>query len=547
MHRYKLPFIITKMLESLQLKNFILVKEMSVDFESGFNVITGETGAGKSLIIKSLGLLSGQSASDTIIYPKAEFAFVEATFAVSPHINIPSEYLDNGRLVVSRKIFKGRPSVNKINFESVTVKALKSVISKVVFTTAQHQMIELMDQTNHISIFDSYLGAEIDELTTDYKTAYDNYRLLSEQQQKLVHEQSHLKQEIRDLQELVNDVELQLFQKGEEETLYIQQKKCEALQERKTIVDSIRADSDSAASLLVNLDNMLIKLSNITDVPPKFDSSNIIEELNQLHQIMSQESMEIEYLEAIDINEINSRVNQIFKAKVKYNVNTLDELLDKAAKAKKQIKDLTTLIESSDTITSRVNAAYSEAIHLAKAISKKRRDFKSTFNFYVVNQLRQLGMVDAKFEASFSDVDGLAPQGVDSIEFKFSANPNMPLNSLKKVASGGELSRVMLGLIVGHSSVVDQPLLILDEVDVGVGGITANYMGNVMSTLAKKHQLIVVTHLPQIARCASNHFKITKTVMNNESCVTIKKLGKDDVSAELQRMIGGDVITSLIK
>lgn len=535
------------MLESLQLKNFILVKEMSVDFKSGFNVITGETGAGKSLIIKSLGLLSGQAASDSIIYPDADFAFIEATFVIPSQINIPDEYLENGGLVVSRKIFKSRPSVNKINHESVTVKVLKEVMSKVVFTTAQHQMLELMDQSNHISIFDSYLDSEIDGLIADYKTAYDSYKVLSAQQQKLVYEQSHLKQEIKDLQDLVNDVELQLFQKGEEETLYIQQKKCEALQERKTIVDSIREDSDSAASLLVNLDNMLIKLSNITDVPPKFDSSNIIEELNQLHQIMSQESMEIEYLEAIDINEINARVNQIFKAKIKYNVNTLDELLANASKAKTKIKDLTTMIESSDTTTDRVNASYSQATELAKKISTKRRDFKATFNFYVLNQLKQLGMVDAKFEASFGDVDGLSPQGVDSIEFKFSANPNTPLNSLKKVASGGELSRVMLGLIVGHSAVVDQPLLILDEVDVGVGGITANYMGNVMAKLAKNHQLIVVTHLPQIARCSSTHFKITKTVMNNESCVTIDKLGKDDVFTELQRMVGGDVITSLIK
>ena len=149
MHGATLAYIITIMLETLQLKNFILVKNMVIDFKSGFNVITGETGAGKSLIIKSLGLLFGQMASESVIYPNEDMAFIEATFNVPDSIDIPEEFLDNGRLTVSRRIFRTKPSINKINFESVSLKLLKHVMANMMFVTSQHQVVELMDSSNH--------------------------------------------------------------------------------------------------------------------------------------------------------------------------------------------------------------------------------------------------------------------------------------------------------------------------------------------------------------------------------------------------------------
>ncbi len=535
------------MLESLQLKNFILVKDMVIDFKSGFNVITGETGAGKSLIIKSLALLSGEMASEIVIHPDEDMAFIEASFYVPEDISIPAEYLDHRRLTVSRRIFRSRATVNKLNYESVSLKVLKEIMSKILFLTAQHQVIELLDSSNHMSLFDVYMDTEGQTLLTDYSDAYLRYSTLLEKQKKVIHDQAHLKTELHELESLVKDIDLQLFKKGEEEELQKEQQKCEALQERKSFVDQIRATADDTVSKLTDLDHKLLQLGQLTETSTKFDSANIIEELNQLYQVMTQESLEIEYLESIDLDEINNRLNQIFKAKVKYQVNTLDELLEKYEKAKKKIEYLTQLLSSSTDLADDVKQSYTVAFSVATSLSKKRRKMKDAFKFIVSNQLKQLGMIEAKFDAVFTDFDGLSIHGVDSIEFQFSANPNMPLNSLKKIASGGELSRVMLALIVGHSSVLKHPILIFDEVDVGVGGITANYMGNVIKELGKNYQLIVVTHLPQIARCADHHFKIVKTVKANESCVTIKEIRKDDVPIELQRMVGGDVVASLIK
>ncbi|MEK9727081.1 MAG: hypothetical protein VW397_03115 [Candidatus Margulisiibacteriota bacterium] len=535
------------MLESLQLKNFILVENMVIDFKSGFNVITGETGAGKSLIIKSLSLLAGQMASSSVIYPEKESAFIEATFVVPESLRLPPEILDGDRLTVSRRIFKSKPCVNKLNFESVSLKVFKDVMSKLIFITSQHQVVELMDSSNHIDMFDVYMDATAQQLLSDYRQAYQRYLMLVEKQRKFDHDQSHLKKELLELEMLVQDVDLQLFQRGEEDKLHSDQKECEVLQERKQLVDQIRSVADDSISKLTHLDQLMITFSQLKSKSVALDNDSIIEQLNTLHYSMTQESLEIEYLEAIDLDEVNARLNQIFKAKVKYNVNALDSLLDKAEAAKHKIKELNEILENATAMDLSVQQSYEVAFKLAQSLSQKRRELKAQFVFVIVNQLKQLGMINVKFDVEFSDIDSLSAHGIDRLEFTFSGNPNMPLNSLKRIASGGELSRVMLALIMGHAAVLKQPLLILDEIDVGVGGITANYMGNVLQGLGDGYQLLVVTHLPQIARCANAHFRIIKTVKDDQSYVKIEEIRKEDVSRELQRMVGGDVVASLIK
>ena len=278
-----------------------------------------------------------------------------------------------------------------------------------------------------------------------------------------------------------------------------------------------------------------------------YDSLNALEELNQLHQVMSNERLEIEYLESIDIDEINARLNHIFQYKVKYRVNSLSELLELRDHAKEKLTTIDLHMSDKDDITKKVSSQYRLMIDLSIQLSELRKQHVESFEYLVLNQLKQLGMVDAQFKLSISAIDDVAPNGQDDISFLFSANPNMPLQPLKKVASGGELSRVLLALLVSHNGTLSHSLVVFDEIDVGIGGITANYIGSMLQKMADNLQLIVVTHLPQIARCAQQHFKITKTIENNESCVTIQQLAKDDVSVELQRMVGGDVVASLIK
>ena len=491
--------------------------------------------------------MSGQQGSEQLIHPDEEMAFIEATFIVPPSLLINEAYLDNGRLTVSRRFYRQRSTVNKINYESVSLKDLKAVMQHILFISAQHQVINLMQSSNHLSMFDAAMSADAIAIRDDYQSAYNVYSNLKAQEAVFNENKSHLDAEIADLKSMVDDVELQLFQRGEEDELQQKQQQCERLNERRDIVQKVQLLADNASAELNALDDTVRDLNAVVDVAYEFNAIEMIDALSTLHQTMSKEILDIEYIASLDLDEINARLNQIFKAKVKYKVHSIDDLLDRCDVAQTRIKQYENDVMSQGTLAADLSAAYKKTIDLGIQLSKRRQDHAAQFEYLVTNQLRQLGMIEAAFTVQIDSDGAIGAHGQDAVEFLFSANPNMSVQPLKKVASGGELSRVMLALMVSHSKVMRQPLLIFDEVDVGVGGITANYMADVLKKLSKTHQLIVITHLPQIARVADHHFVLSKETTNDHAYVTIKQIKDNDIAVELQRMVGGDVITSLIK
>lgn len=547
LHGVRLAYIITNMLEVLHLKNVVLVKDMLIDFSHGFNVITGETGAGKSLIIKSLELLLGANASDSVIHPEEDMAFIEATFLINDPLLISSEYLDQGRLTVSRRIYRDRPTVNKLNFESVPLKELRRVMQHVVFLTAQHQVMDLMDASKHLGMFDQFIGNDAVVLCSKYQLEYKTYRDLKQQAQDILGKTDALSNEINDLTGLVSDIDAQDFSVEEEDSLLIQQKKCEDLNHRRGLVQKVLMLSSELMDQVREVDDALLELNQVGSKKMPFDSLNSLEDLAQLHQAVSNERMEIEYLESIDLDEVNSRLNHIFNYKVKYRVNSLSELLALRDYSKEKLTSIDLHMTNKDEIAKKVSVQYRKLVDLSIELSELRKRHVESFEYVVLNQIRQLGMVEAQFKLAMSFLDDFTQHGQDDISFLFSANVNMPLQPLKKVASGGELSRVLLALLVSNNGALKQPLVVFDEIDVGIGGMTANYIGTMLQRMAESVQLIVVTHLPQIARCAQHHFKIMKTIENGKPCVSMSQISKDDVSIELQRMVGGDVVASLIK
>lgn len=535
------------MLESLHLKNVILVKDMTIDFSSGFNVITGETGAGKSLIIKSLDCLSGAVASESYIHPDEQMAFIEATFLVPESSPIPSDYLDHGRLTVSRRLYRNRPTVNKLNFESVALKELKAIMRHVMFLTTQHQVMELMDASNHLTMFDRFIGKDMVVLNAQYQLAFKDYQSLKQHADNINGQADALTHEVNELSVLVSDIDDQQFSVQEEDDLLLQQKKCEALQARREQVAKLLSISSNLTDQVHELDRALGKLNDSPGKNVHYDVMQVLDGLTQFHQDMTNERLDIEYLESVNIDDINQRLANIFQYKVKYCVNSLSELLALRDHSKEKLANIDIRKDEKEHVNQQVLAKYEVVVDLAAQLSALRVKHRPSFEYIVLNQIKQLGMVDAQFSLSFDGLDTLGTSGQDTISFMFSANPNMPLQPLKKVASGGELSRIMLALLVTNSGVMGQPLVVFDEIDVGIGGMTANHIGTLLQTMADQVQLLVVTHLPQIARCAAHHFTITKAIHEGESCVTINKLDKDHVSIELQRMVGGDVVASLIK
>ncbi len=533
------------MLETLQLHNVILVKNMEISFNSGFNVITGETGAGKSLVIKSLAILSGQQPSDTVILAGEESAFIEATFVVTQSHPDVDPFVEDGRLVVSRRLFRSKPTVNKLNYESVSLKTLKAVMAHLIFVSSQHQVMALMSPVNHMKIFDTYLDAAGRQLLMAYQSAYGRYTALATEAAAYEEQRAHLMRDYQSLCELVADVEERGFGVGEEDALHDQQKQCDALQDRSKWVDMVQNLADTACDTLSKMGDALQNLTDITGQSRSINVPIMIEELRSLQQDMGQDSLDIQYLETVDGDAINRRLHDMFTLKIKYKEASVDALLERVASAKVKIANYDRQFEANSGIMAALEDAKAQAVDLANQLSKKRQAVRQSVEFVMVNELKQLGMMDAQFCVAFSASE-LTPRGCDAVEFLFTGNPTMPPLPLQKVASGGELSRVMLALIVGQSDALRHVTLVFDELDTGVGGITANYMGRVLQTLGGSQQLIVVTHLPQIARCASHHFTIHKTTDNQQVCVTIQKIENDAVTAELQRMVGGDVVTSLI-
>ena len=547
MHGVRLAYIITSMLELLHLKNVVLVKEMEIDFRSGFNVITGETGAGKSIVVTSLALLAGSMASESIIHPDEQIAFIEATFYLKHPPSAIRDYVDQDRLVVSRRIFRGRPTINKVNYESVSLKTLKEVMQHMMFLTAQHQVMELLDSSNHLSMYDQFIGNEMTRLNASYQQAYSAFIDIQKKCDDYNEKNDVMLVEKNDLAVMVADIDAQQFSLEEEDLLAQQQKQCQELKDRKELVAKILVLSQDAIKDVNELDQTLSNLNQSNQNQITFDALTLLEELNQLHQSMTTERLDIEYLESVDIEEINHRLHHIFQFKVKYNVKSLAELIRLKEDAQERLIELERSMTENNDLQQALLKNQKKVQTFADEMTALRQKHATTFEYVVTNQVKQLGMMHATFKLDFKLMDRFTFHGQDQVSFMFTANPNMPLKPLKNVVSGGELSRVMLALLVSNNGVLKQPLVVFDEIDVGIGGITANYIGTTLEKMATQLQLIVVTHLPQIARCAKHHFKISKTIKNNQSCVSIQSLNQKDVSIELQRMVGGDVVASMLK
>lgn len=536
------------MIRSLHLKNILLVQTLTIDFESGFNVLTGETGAGKSLIVRSLSLLSGQPASDAIIHPDHDTAAIDGVFCIPDTLDIPDEFRDNGQLIVSRRIHRSRPTINKINHELVSLKTLKHVMSMVLVVVAQNQVMQLLSDTNHRAMLDRALPSEGQRIQSQYGTAFDDYKAQYDLYETQRATQDDMQQTVDDLTILIEDVDEVSPVRGEDDALHRDQTQCHAIQDRKQQLMALQALVNTTTDALIELDNRVGQYATTGETAIDLDSQGAIAQLQTLSHRFAQDQLDIEYLETLDLDAINARLNTLFKLKVKYNASTVDALLDQYDAAITQRDTLQSALADANTLKQAVDDRYRVLMERGQALSRCRHELIPSFESNVMSILAHLAMPDAVFSVSMNTVSTPTRNGLDDVSFLFSANPTLPPAPLKKVASGGELSRVMLALMVGHPVALPYPLLVFDEVDVGVGGITANYIGDVLAQLSERHQLLVVTHLPQIARCASAHYKIKKdTAHDSTTAITVERIARCDVADEIERMVGGDIISSMIK
>jgi DNA repair protein RecN (Recombination protein N) len=537
------------MLTKLKIENVALVERAELTFESGLSVLTGETGAGKSVVVTALAMALGDRADREFVRHGAEGAAVTAHFKCEPVPDLP-----DGQLEVDREISSDGSSKARINSRPASLAHLRQTTAPFAEILGQHANQMLMNEENHLAFLDRFASLE---------PLHDEVTQLFSEWQKVATELRNVKNQ---REQLANERELLLFQKNEIEKAHVRVGEEEELLAERKILDSARTLMSSAAAIQQILDAEDTSVSALLSLARKelermstVDNSlqrqvealsDIEFQIDELRRFMEQYGSSIPD-DPQRIEAINLRLDEIYYLKKKYGgseeavLKTLQIINDKL----RNRPDIDILIANLEKETERLYKGYSEK---AITLSKARQDASRYLRKLVIDELNELAIDNCRFEFEFlyeDDPDGIVidgravkpyAHGLERGRFLFSANPGEPLRSLVKTASGGEISRVLLALKSAErrQDRLSRSLLVFDEVDAGIGGRTATEVGRKLKKLAEDCQIVVVTHLHQIARLADHHYVAEKsTDRNNRTTISVRKLNKTEIPSELDRMV----------
>ena len=540
------------MLKNIHVKSFALIDEVEINLASGLNVLTGETGAGKSIIIDAVNFALGQRVSKDVVRDDAEYALSELVFEINDdktkerlnQFDIP---LDDNEVLIQRKITNGK-STARINGETVTLSTLKLIAAGLIDIHGQHDNQSLLSKTSQQNLLDTILSDELKELLIRMKDTYVNLNnKISEYEQLNTKE---AEKEIAFLQYELNEIDSASLHEGEDEALEIDYKK---MNNSKRIADLVSGahritgyDSEGAGSLIGRALSMIRQASSIDDDAKDLELilNDIDGLLNDFNRSIADYEMSLDFSDE-DYKNTEDRLNLINSLKNKYG-KSIKEILDKRDEFEDELNRLLNADEYKSALLSEITSLKKEAYKLCKEISAIRKKGAKKLSGEIADALLDLNFLDSQFEIKVtSDEENMKQSGYDDIEFFISTNPGEALKPLNQVASGGEMSRIMLAIksVCANDSTAT---LIFDEIDTGISGRTAQKVSEKMSRIAKEHQVIVVTHLPQIAAMADTHFEISKSVNNGRTITSIETLSEEGKIKELARMLGGVTITDKV-
>ena len=540
------------MLKNIHVKSFALIDEVEINLASGLNVLTGETGAGKSIIIDAVNFALGQRVSKDVVRDDAEYALSELVFEINDdktkerlnQFDIP---LDDNEVLIQRKITNGK-STARINGETVTLSTLKLIAAGLIDIHGQHDNQSLLSKTSQQNLLDTILSDELKELLIRMKDTYVNLNnKISEYEQLNTKE---AEKEIAFLQYELNEIDSASLHEGEDEALESDYKK---MDNSKRIADLVSGahritgyDSEGAGSLIGRALPMIRQASSIDDDAKDLELilNDIDGLLNDFNRSIADYEMSLDFSDE-DYKNTEDRLNLINSLKNKYG-KSIKEILDKRDEFENELNRLLNADEYKSALLSEITSLKKEAYKLCKEISAIRKKGANKLSGEIAEALLDLNFLDSQFEIKVtSDEENMKQSGYDDIEFFISTNPGEALKPLNQVASGGEMSRIMLAIksVCANDSTAT---LIFDEIDTGISGRTAQKVSEKMSRIAKEHQVIVVTHLPQIAAMADTHFEISKSVNNGRTITSIETLSEEGKIKELARMLGGVTITDKV-
>jgi len=536
------------MLRTLDIKNAGLVQELRVEFVPGLCIITGETGAGKSMIVGSIELILGDRADVKIIRTGQTVAEVSAVFDVAA-IGSVSGILDrygiapeeDGALLISRQISGGGKSRCYINGRPATVTMLKEIGEALVDIHSQNSHQSLLKRSSHLELLDAY-GA-LERSRTDFAGLFKQFRNLREEYEELFSDEREREQQIDLYRFQMDEIQKARLRPDEEEEL---KKERDLLQNAETIAESITAASKALDgnenSTASSLHTALQHLDNLSRIAADFGSEyqQLKEAVLGVEDVVEKLGRHSERLEFDPqrLERIESRLHQIFLLKKKYG-NSIGEILEHLEEVSRKLERYENRDQEIEKLRFAVDQMEKKMGQEAAKISRLRKKVAAQLSDKIEAELKQLGIVHCRFVVEVGKAE-LSSTGADRVEFLISPNPGEPLKPLKEIASSGEISRVMLAIksVLAEKDTI--PILIFDEIDVNIGGRTASTVGKKLTSLAKSHQVLCITHLPQVAAEADAHYLVSKSVSENRTCSTIAQLDKKQRVKEITRMFGGD-------
>ena len=546
------------MLYTLHVKDLALIKEQEIEFHEGLNILTGETGAGKSIIIGSVNLALGGKADKEMIRTGAEYALVELTFFVDnkeivqkiKSMDLPID--DEGTVVLSRKIMQGR-SICKVGGESVNLKQLRELGELLINIHGQNDHQALLHKKKHLEILDSYSEKELNEYKKELANVWKYHEEIRKKLDDTNLDEATRKRE-QDLASYelseISQAELSEGEDEELETKYRKMVNGRKIAEAASMAnESIFAEDKENAS--DSISDAVSRLSSVSSYDEAIDdlTKQLLEIdtlLTEFGRSLSDYISDLEFDEE-DFQEVEERLNLINHLKDKYG-NSITDILEYASEKEKQLEILCNLEEERNRLTKELSKAREKALKLCENISEVRKKNASKLAKEMKKALLDLNFLDVKFEIQVrSFEDRITAEGFDEVEFMISTNPGESIRPLEEVASGGELSRIMLALKTVLADKDEIESLIFDEIDTGISGITAWKVSEKLGNLSGHHQILCITHLPQIAAMADHHYLIKKGVSESRTITNIKELNSQDSVEELGRLLGAGEITDAVR
>lgn len=539
------------MLKALQIENYAIIRSLKIDFDKGFTVITGETGAGKSIIIGALSLILGKRADTAVLHDKTKKCFIEGTFDIkSLHLQdfFQQNDLDYQDITyIRREVTENGKSRAFINDTPVTLSLLKELAEALVDIHSQHNNLLVNNENFRINVLDLY--ARNHSLLEEYKTTYSAYKKAEKQYAELVELQRQQAQERSYLEYVRQELHDAQLSEGEQEQIEqqiallsnaetIKSKLYQSLQlleeeEEENIIHQLQIIRDNCQSIS-QYDTGIEELSH------RLESSLL--ELKDIARDLSQKESKIE-VNPQELERLNERLDLLLNLEHKHHVNSNEELIDILSSTEAKLDSMTANDEQLEQSQRLSQELYAKTLELATTLSESRQQCIGNLEQEMVSRIKLLGMEYGDFKVEISSGQQPGPTGIDKVQFLFSANRGSELNEIEKTASGGEISRLMLALksIINDNSLL--PTVIFDEIDSGISGEVAGKVASLMQELSLKHQLIVITHLPQIAAKGKKHYFVYKDVADDKTFTQIKSLNKEESIREIATMMSGNPVS----